>query len=349
MLKKISILCILLISPILAQNKKVLALADLYADYFFFTSSTEIEKWNLQKGGWQLYSQKDWNDFKNNFPYRLESRIGGSAMNVCKSLAHMGVACACIGRKGDDFQAKNLENQLKEIGIQSHLQTKSGSTGKVLCLISDEGQRTMLACNSEETKEPALSIDADLFKGIQILHIEGYQIPLDFPAVEKACIWAKKQGAMISLDLACEKIVQEHRKKFDHLLATYVDIVFSNEDEAKLFSEKSLDEACKTLGKMCSIAIVTHGKHGGWIHYNDKLCPFTAYATDVLDTTGAGDAFAGGFLFGLLEGYTPEVSAKIGAKIASFMIQQIGTDMSSQKWNECKQEVKTVQMQALMR
>ena len=159
----------------------------------------------------------------------------------------------------------------------------------------------------------------------------------------RAAEMAKQEGLQICLDLASYNIVEAERDFFRLLLTKYVDIVFSNEEEAKSFTGEQPEDALHDISKLCSVAIVKMGKNGSYIKKGTETIKVEAIkVNDVIDTTGAGDFFAAGFLYGLTSGYSFPKCAQIGSLLASKVIQVIGTELQPATWEEIKSSINSI-------
>jgi sugar/nucleoside kinase (ribokinase family) len=150
---------------------------------------------------------------------------------------------------------------------------------------------------------------------------------------------AKEAGLKIALDLASFNVVEANMDTLNELVDNYVDIVFANEEEAKSFTGLSPEKALQNLASRCEIAVVKIGKEGALIQKGDEKIHVPAIGTEVIDTTGAGDYFAAGFLAGLAKGYNLEQSGKLGSLLASKVIRVVGAELSSADWLEIKGEL----------
>ena len=154
---------------------------------------------------------------------------------------------------------------------------------------------------------------------------------------------AKEAGLQICLDMASYNIVANDLEFFSLLINKYVDIVFANEEEAKAFTGKKPEEALGVIAKKCSIAIVKVGASGSYIRKGTEEIKVSAIPVQkVVDTTGAGDYFASGFLYGLTCGYSLDKCAKIGSILSGNVIQVIGTTMPQERWDEIKLNINRI-------
>ena len=152
---------------------------------------------------------------------------------------------------------------------------------------------------------------------------------------------AKAKGAKVALDLASYNIVEADHAFFAELLTKYVDVVFANEEEARAFTGKEAEEALIELGKLCEIAVVKMGKRGSAILYQgERTFVESMEVSHVIDTTGAGDFYAAGVMYGLLNDWNMERCAQAGSLLAGHVIQVIGTTLPEEVWEEIRTKMK---------
>jgi sugar/nucleoside kinase (ribokinase family) len=162
------------------------------------------------------------------------------------------------------------------------------------------------------------------------------------PLVRDAMNKARQAGVKIALDLSNFNIVNAFRDMLDDIIPTYVDILFSNESEAKSFTGLKTEEALGRMAQMVDMAIVTCGKEGAIASARGETVRVAAEGGKALDTTGAGDNFAAGFLYGQSVGATLEQSARIGSMLAGYVINVIGPQIPANQWEQIKLKVKAI-------
>lgn len=322
------------------KKYEVLTLGAAIADYFIPISEQDFQQLGLEKGGWQPVSEEEWQTIYKSNKDTSSMMPGGSAINVIKGLAHLGVKCACLGKIGSDDVADAYLKRLQELGIHAILQKGSLPTGKMICFVTEDGQRTMRTCMGASHALGDMEINADDFKNIKLFHMEGYQM-VDQELMHKAFAMAKKSGAKISMDLGNSTLVRKYKKELEEYLKQYVDIVFANDDEARTLTGLEPMHACNYLATICDIAVVTMGKNGGWVKRGKEQYYFPAVHTDIVkDTTVAGDLFASGFLLGILKGRPLKECAWMGAYVASHVVRVMGADLPDDAWLELNARIK---------
>ena len=267
----------------------------------------------------------------------LSHRIstGGSAANTIAALAHLRVQTGFVGKVGDDRYGRFFAESLGRQGTDGRLAISRGlPSGVAMTFISPDGERTFATHLGAAADLKAGDLSGEMFAGGLCLYVEGYLVQ-DPAMMGRAMALAKEAGLTICMDLASYNVVAANRDFFRRMLAEQVDIVFANEEEAKAFTGKEPCEALAELAGLCSIAVVKVGKRGSMVRKaQETVCVGAEHVEHVADTTGAGDFFAAGFLYGLTCGYSLERCARAGSLLAAYVIQTVGTTLSADKWDE---------------
>jgi sugar/nucleoside kinase (ribokinase family) len=267
---------------------------------------------------------------------------GGSVCNTMRSMSSLGANSGFIGKIGDDSIGGFYEDALEKAGVSSYFIKTDGLTGSCTVMISPDGERTFGTYLGAASTLKAEDLSLSMFTGYSYLYIEGYLVQ-DHEMILHAMELGKQAGLQICLDLASYNIVAEDLEFITYLIETYVDIVFSNEEEARAFTGKEPEEALDVISQKCSIAVVKLGAKGAMIKKGSRVFHIDAVKVDkAIDTTGAGDYFAAGFLYGLTLGTPLEKCGMIGALLATHVIQVIGTTLSNEKWNEIKLNIDAI-------
>ncbi|MGE0090810.1 MAG: adenosine kinase [Bacteroidales bacterium] len=298
-----------------------------------------LEKFLLKKGSMQL-SDRDFAEKINQatMQYEKSQSSGGSAANTIHGLACLGSAAGFIGKVGADSFGDFFSNDMKANGISPIMLKSKTDTGRAIALISPDSERTFATYLGAAIELNENDLNADQFKGYQYLHIEGYLV-LNHALMNKAAILAKENNMKISLDMASYNVVEENIEFLKEYVKNYVDIIFANEDEAKAFTGKDPENALHEIAEQCEIAIVKIGSKGSLVKTNGivyKIDPFKALS---IDTTGAGDLYASGFLYGMVNKMPIEKCGRIGSLCASKVIEVIGSKMKPETWEYIKRNV----------
>jgi len=251
---------------------------------------------------------------------------GGSGANTAKGLARLGHKTALCGKIGSDKPGEFFAGSMKRCGVIPLFYKGTRPTARVACLITPDGQRTMRSFPGAGNDLSGEELKGEAFKGVRLVHIEGYALYND-RLTEEAMRLAKEAGCTVSFDLASHELVSLFRERLASLIPRYVDILFANGEEAQLFTGLEPKAACEKLSALCEIAVVSIGKKGCWVGSKGKtfLCPTTP--ARLVDSTGAGDLFASGFLHGYLEGKNLEECARLGNRLGGAVVEVVGTEL----------------------
>jgi len=270
---------------------------------------------------------------------------GGSAANTIVGMASLGSRCGLMGMIGQDEMGAEYRKRLKGRGIRPHLtEHPTEATAQVVSLVTPDGQRTMRSFLGASNGFNASHLKEEQFQGIKLLHCEGYALYNgNGELVREAMIMAKKVGAKISIDLASFEVVRLYKSFLMDLLKNYVDIVFCNEDEAKVIHpEGTIEETADLLSSYCQVAIITLGSKGCLVSgANQKYyCPTTPIPC--IDTTGAGDIFASGFLHMYLQGHNLRECCHVAHLLGGAVLRVIGAQLPDSIWEDLLKEIKGI-------
>ncbi|MDD3287354.1 MAG: adenosine kinase, partial [Bacteroidales bacterium] len=265
-------------------------------------------------------------------------QTGGSAANTANGIANLGVGSAFIGMVGEDKLGEFYINDMVENSIEPRFfKSKTTSTGCAVALVSKDGERTFATYLGAAIELKAELLSKELFQGYDYFHIEGYLI-VNNDLIRKAIELAKQEGLKVSIDFASYNVVEENLDFLKEICKS-VDIIFANEQEAKAFTNKEAEDSLEEISQICEIAVVKIGKKGSLIKSGDKKVIIGKRERTCVDTTGAGDMYAAGFLAGLCEGRSLEVCGQMGSILASEVIEVYGAKMDSVTWDRIKKEI----------
>ena len=185
----------------------------------------------------------------------------------------------------------------------------------------------------------AEDLNIETFKQYDILHIEGYLVQ-NYNLITRAGQLAKEAGLIVSIDLASYNIVTENLDFLQNFVSKYVDIVFANEEEATAFTQLPAEQAVHSIAQQASLAIVKVGAKGSYIKQGDTLLHIPAEKVKPIDTTGAGDVYAAGFLYGYANNLPLSRCAEIGTLCAAQVIEEIGAKISPERWQKIHDKLK---------
>jgi len=262
---------------------------------------------------------------------------GGSACNTIVGVGKLGGQARFVGKCGTDPWGRQYGYDLGKQNVDPALLRSDSPTGRVLSIITPDAQRTMFTYLGASAETRPEEITAGSFEDAAVVHIEGYLL-FNPDLIQAALMAAKKAGALISLDLASFTVVEQSLALLKKLVADYVDILIANEDEARAFSGHSDEElALSALSETANIAVLKVGSRGSRIsHAGDTIHIQAIGDGTALDTTGAGDLWAAGFLFGLVNGHPLEKCGRLGSACGYEVCQVIGANIPNEGWNRIK-------------
>lgn len=284
-----------------------------------------------EKGGAQPIGVDQLNHILSLSHKQPQIATGGSCANTIKGLANLGEKCAFLSHVGNDALGEHFMQYMKKLGIVGLFSKSIHPTAQVLCLITPDGQRTMRFCAgcSEEMSENFLNFD--YFKNIHHMHIDAYTMR-NGNLVESVMQMAKEAQATVSMDLSSFEIIRQFRDSLKKLVMKYVHILFANEDETKELTGLDAFQGCLKLQEICPIAVVLIGKDGCLVGHQGQIFHSPGFPTHVVDSTGAGDLFASGFLYGYLQGYPLTRCAKMGNRLGSAIVEVHGAELPLERW-----------------
>jgi adenosine kinase len=316
---------------VMQKNKKydIVGIGNAIVDLIAEVDDSYLKKNTITKGSMSLVDYEVVNRIGNEVNI-IRSISGGSVANSIVSIAQQNLKTAFIGKVNQDELGEKFSQGLKKEKVEFKI-TKSSTnkyTARCVILVSTDAERTMntyLGISQELTEE---DIDSSIIENSSILYLEGYLWDLDNAkkAIKKSILAAKNSETMVSLSISDAFCVDRFREEFIDLINNSADLIFANESEIKsLYETSELDIAIKKCQETNKIFAVTLGDKGAKIIYKDVIVNIKAEKIDKLvDTTGAGDLFAAGFLAEYIKTQDLESSGKQGVKMASIIIQQFG-------------------------
>ena len=313
--------------------KKILGIGNALVDIMIPVETDEIlESLELPKGSMQLVDWDRSSGIQEAFKeYKKSLSAGGSAANTIHSLAKLGVPTGYIGVVGEDELGGFFVKDMINAGVDPHMIHSTKSTGCAVALVSPDSERTFATFLGAAIELSAEHLLSTIFSKYDFLHIEGYLVQ-NHELIETAVKLAKEAGLMVSIDLASYNVVEANKAFLHDIIEKYVDIVFANEEEAKAFTGKDPDEALHEIGGKCKIAVVKTGREGSMIKRGEDLHRIGIIAVTPIDTTGAGDLYAAGFLYGLANDKPLQECGRIGALLAGNVIEFMGSKMTEERW-----------------
>jgi sugar/nucleoside kinase (ribokinase family) len=320
------------------KNKKlIVGVGSALIDILAHEDDDFLEKTGAVKGGMRYVDREFIEQTLSRTSNKPTIVPGGSACNTVVGIGRLGGSARFVGKSGSGSMARLLETDLKKNNVDPALLKSSSPTGRVLSIITPDAQRSMLTFLGASSETQPNEINENFFKYAAIVHIEGYLLFNEdlIMAVLKA---AKDVGALISLDLASFTVVEESKTILKKIITDFVDILIANEDEAKAFTGYSDEiKAIRSMAANTHIAVLKVGERGSFIHRNGKTIKVAPMGDGrVVDTTGAGDLWASGFLFGLVNGFGLEQCGRLGSACGYEVCRVIGANIPEDGWQRIK-------------
>lgn len=273
----------------------------------------------------------------------LECNIapGGSVSNSMRAMGKLGAQSGYIGKLGSDELGAFYESELLKAGVTPHFIKVPGESGSSTVLISPDGERTMATYLGPAATLTGDELLEEIICQYDCIYIEGYLI-FNESLLRRALEIGKKCGLLIALDLASFNIVEANMALLHEIIPQYVDILFSNEAEAGMYTGQPATEAVCTISREVKVSVVTLGKEGALIGTDNGVCSIAVCGGCPVDTTGAGDHFAAGFLYGYTQGASISQSGRIGSLLAGHIIEVVGAKIPDERWEQIKLKVNSI-------
>lgn len=255
---------------------------------------------------------------------------GGSCANTMAGAASFGATGAYIGKVRDDLLGDTFAHDIRAAGVlfQTPPLTEGPGTARCLVMVSPDSQRTMSTYLGAAIELGPEDIDTDLVGRAKVTYLEGYlwDPPRAKEAFRTAMAAAHARGRKVALTLSDTFCVERHREEFRALVENDVDILFANEEEVRaLYEVATLDEALALVRGRCEIVAVTRSERGSYVWAGDSFHEVPAEPVEhIVDTTGAGDSYAAGFLYGVTRGLELPLCARLGSIAAAEIISHFG-------------------------
>ncbi len=324
--------------PNMDDNKKlIVAVGNALVDMLAYENEDFVRKIGGALGG-MTYVEKEF--IEQTLTMLSEQPItvpGGSACNTAVGVGRLGGAARFIGKCGNGELGAFFENDLKNQYVEPALLRSNSPTGRVLSVVTPNAQRSMFTCLGAAAEMLPQEISENCFEGAAIVHIEGYLL-FNSQLILKVLKTAKACGALISLDLPSYNVVKESHELLKDIVETSVDILMANEDEARAYTGHA-DEtrAVNALAEKVDIAVLKIGERGSLIAHHNEMFPVAPQGSGhAVDSTGAGDLWAAGFLYGLVNGYRLQKCGELGSACGYEVCQVMGANIPEAGWERIR-------------
>ena len=302
-----------------------------------------LDSFGLPKGSMTLVDLDTSNYIHSETAGMTKSKAsGGSAANTIHGLAHLGIDTGFVGSVGNDDMGRFFKKDMQVNQITPILFRTMHETGRAMALISSDSERTFATYLGAAVELTADDISHDIFEGYECFYIEGYLVQ-NREMIEKAMRLASNASLTVCLDLASYNIVEENREFFHSLISKYVDVLFANEEEIRALCQKSPEKGAMEIQDKVKVAVIKMGAEGSFCISNGEMVRIGVRPSIPVDTTGAGDLYAAGFIYGRIMGQDPETCGKMGAILAGRIIELIGAKMDEANWENLRREIKALE------
>lgn len=330
----------------MAKKYDVYGIGNALVDIDFEVSQDFLSDHNIKKGLMTLVDEETQTrlikaiDGKN-----TEKKSGGSAANTVMAVSQFGGSAFYSCKVADDEFGQFYLNDLTEAGIATNLDGKTkehGITGKCLVMITDDADRTMNTFLGITTSLSTSEVSEEAIQNSDYIYLEGYLVasPTAFEAMKLTKQLAEKNGVKTSITLSDPSIVEGFKGLFHEVIGDGVDLLFCNEDEALKFTGSSnINVAREELKKFAKKFVITQGKNGAMIFDGDTFIDIEPYQVNTVDTNGAGDMFAGAFLYGITNGHSYAGSGKLASLASSKIVSQYGPRLPMKSIKEIQNQI----------
>ena len=322
---------------VINNRQLIIGIGSALVDILIHESDAFLEKTIGAKGGMTLVS-KEYIESTLALSSEKPSIVpGGSACNTVVGVGRLGGAAKFVGKCGKGDMGDLIESDLLKQNVVPELFRCDSPTGRVLSIISPDAQRTMFTFLGASAETRPEDISETLFKDAAVVHIEGYML-FNPELIQAALTAAKSAGARISLDLASFTVVEGSRKLLEHLVDSHVDVLIANEDEARAFTGHSDEHrAMEALSKQADVAVLKVGPRGSYVSHSGNTVAIKPMGDgSAVDTTGAGDMWAAGFLHGLVKGFSIEKCGLLGSACGYEVCQVVGANIPDEGWERIR-------------
>ncbi|MFY0607839.1 MAG: adenosine kinase [Cyclobacteriaceae bacterium] len=274
-----------------------------------------------------------------------EKQGGGSAANTVVAVSTLGGKGYYSCKVGNDEDGIVYLNDLTANGLETNLDASNlpaGITGKCLVMVTPDAERTMNTFLGITSDFSVDEIDQEALKSAEYLFIEGYLVTSEsgLEAMKAAKKLAQENGVKTSLTFSDPSMVKYFNSQMKEVVGEGVDLLFCNEEEAMLFTDKdSLDEAKEIIKTYAKEFVITLGSKGALVYDGENFINIESFPTTAIDSNGAGDMFSGAFLYGITNGLSYSDAGKLASRASSEVVSKYGPRLSNRKFSEIKKEL----------
>jgi sugar/nucleoside kinase (ribokinase family) len=312
----------------------VCGIGNLLVDSLIRVDDSFLHNLGLVKGDMKLVDENELGNIMSNLK-DLQLAAGGSVGNTLVTLASFGYKIALCGCVGEDEYGDFYDKDLKLHNIHSSIVKKKAKTGQALIFITPDCQRTFITYLGAAAMLSVDDINDEAIKQSRYLYLSGYEL-LNTEVAMHALKVAKENNVKIVVDLAGPQVIQHNREYFRNIVKKYATVILGNEKEAHCLMSMETIDALDEMAKYVNVAIVTRSQHGSLIKSGGNLYEIPSTKVEAVDTTGAGDLYAAGILYGLLSGKDLYTTGRIASIISAKIVEKIGARFTDQEIQNIK-------------
>ncbi len=316
----------------------VFGLGNPFMDVLIKAEDDELKKINLKKGMIRFVNQQEILEIHSMFSHKVISyEPGGSVANTISTISRLGGKTFFTGKAGNDELAMRYIRAMKQLKVDIELPKSRLITARALTFITPDSERSFIDYLGAASDFEVKDLNKDALKSSKFFHVSAYFLEEKKlrESAKYAMQIAKANDIKISIDCGDALLIQRIKNEMIKIIEDYADIVFANAEEAKALSNlNSPEEALNFLSDKCRIAVVKLGDKGSLIKQKNKVYKIKALQVKAVDSTGAGDAYAGGMLFGLSRGLSIEKSARIATFLGGKVVETFGARLKEINYEE---------------
>jgi len=323
---------------------KVLGVGNALVDIMIaLPDDTMLNEFGLPRGSMTLVdSEQSAVIYQATLNYQRDITTGGSAANTIHSLARLGAICGYAGKIGDDDLGRFFAEEFQQNHIATHLPFSRLDTGRVMAMVSADSERTMATFLGAAAGLTSDDFNKELMLCYDLVYVEGYLVQ-DHGLIESIVKTAHDAGLKVAIDLSSYNVVAQNLDFLKGLVTRYVDIVFANEEEALTFTGFEPFRALEAISQMCEVAVVKTGQNGSLVKEGDAVYRIMPVPAKSVDTTGAGDSYAAGFLYGLIQGLGLQKCGEIASLVSSKVVETMGAKIPGESWPALLEKVREIE------
>ena len=319
------------------DRQTIVGIGSALVDILTHEDEEFLAKTGAAKGGMTLVDKADIERFLAMSSTEVNIVPGGSACNTVIGVGNLGGRARFVGKCGNGKMARLFEDNLKNQNVEPALLRADSPTGRVLSIITPDAQRSMFTYLGASAEMRPDDIRPISFADAAIVHVEGYLL-FNPDLILRVLSTAKKADVKVSLDLASYTVVTASEELLNHLVEKYVDILIANEEEAEAFTGyRDEQKALEALAARADIGVLKVGPRGSYVAHAGRTAKINSMGDgNAVDTTGAGDLWAAGFLFGLVSGYSLEDCGRLGSACGYEVCQVTGAIIPQEGWERIR-------------